>query len=886
MKISALGQKLGTTTKASTQKLTNVGKRVGKTPARFQFDIILRSIHGLKSNAIYFIKWTRGVRVARSVNISPTSTNAPISLSDKLSLLVSLFYDDSQQFDEKDSKISVVRILTNERGKTEERTVAKTHFDLSQYAGMPSKNTPTKFALSDTVSLELVIGCKYIGAGDNTTGDDDTSSLSGLSYANSSTVDSRSIADDLADLDDLDDLLDGDDEIDQSSTLRTMTLSKSQMTNSSEKPMPRSSSSAQSNKKFLPSFKSFSNSKTGQMERSKTTDGLNSHESAPLGKPRVSFKGVVSESAHANDQRECDELRTENEVLKTRLKEEQEKLKSSTASQALLEQEIERLRNEQNHDSHANVPTRRGSSTSTEVDAQLKKENAQLKRQIAELQIQVKRLSTENEIYQARDKSEMMMSLQRVQDELFRENSQLRKENEGLAAELEEMEEKMETLEYNQSRSTSQRIGQSASSQSNLEMLVESKDSEIMELQARIRQVEIERDASTKALKEARASQTSSRRERELEVENDRLVSENAKLEAGRTQIEASLAAKARALDDLRTKHNELQKSTEQSRRLIASGNNTSSDSTASRARTLQLEKEVQRLNTKLAGYENGKGSTQNNTEDVESLKSALEKSNAVNRSLSSQLEEQNIELEQLHRDLDRHRRSVASSSASISEREKEHQMQLEELREERARAERRSERLRKDAEAERDEALEALENIRKQRNAQVTALREELDSALQNRAAVESRATSERIERLENELTMSNRERKQLKLDLEARQQLVEESRNELTKVRMELGNVRFELSQRNADMARTSGITSSEDNVVQQLVEAKLRMADMEEENTRYKNIIQKMNKGNASEAQRRIAEHASKLEVRLTEANSKIDTLQLRIAKLSMR
>ncbi|KAK1863820.1 hypothetical protein I4F81_006374 [Pyropia yezoensis] len=111
-----------------------------------------------------------GGRASRSSATSPGRVNGsgpPAGLS-------------ASAFDSKDAKLSLVRVAV---GKKTEATVGKVHFNLAEFARMPSGDTPTTLRLSEKASVELVIGCVYVPSKGRASrkGSDDSSRLSGLS---------------------------------------------------------------------------------------------------------------------------------------------------------------------------------------------------------------------------------------------------------------------------------------------------------------------------------------------------------------------------------------------------------------------------------------------------------------------------------------------------------------------------------------------------------------------------------------------------------------------------------------------------------------------------------------------------------------------------------
>jgi len=178
-------------------------RRTAKASARFQFDITIDKVLGTRPGNTYYIKWVRGAKLASTKHKEAiplhTRTGLPFEL-EKLSLLVSLYRDaDSKSFDEKDSKISLVAV--NNATKAE-RTIAKAHFNLADFAGVPSASTTKAFKLSEKVTVKTLIEARFIKSGRSGPGSAGASSaLSGMTG-----VSGRSSNDDDDDGDDFDDL--------------------------------------------------------------------------------------------------------------------------------------------------------------------------------------------------------------------------------------------------------------------------------------------------------------------------------------------------------------------------------------------------------------------------------------------------------------------------------------------------------------------------------------------------------------------------------------------------------------------------------------------------------------------------------------------------------
>eukprot|EP00168_Porphyra_purpurea_P012981 TRINITY_DN3491_c0_g1_i2.p1 TRINITY_DN3491_c0_g1~~TRINITY_DN3491_c0_g1_i2.p1 ORF type:complete len:533 (-),score=199.14 TRINITY_DN3491_c0_g1_i2:1764-3362(-) len=141
----------------------------GKTAAKFQFDVTVASVTGVKEGNTYFIKWSRGVKVAstkpRTADKGAAKKGGPGQpVHEKLSLLCTLFRDGgiakSTAFEEKEAKLSLISVAPGKKGS--EKTVAKTHFNLAAFAGIPSASERKVFALSDRVAVTAVVDCKFL----------------------------------------------------------------------------------------------------------------------------------------------------------------------------------------------------------------------------------------------------------------------------------------------------------------------------------------------------------------------------------------------------------------------------------------------------------------------------------------------------------------------------------------------------------------------------------------------------------------------------------------------------------------------------------------------------------------------------------------------------
>jgi len=180
----------------------------GKTASKFQFDVTVASVTGVKEGNTYVIKWSRGVKVAstkpRTVDKGAAKKGGPGQpFNEKLSLLCTLFRDGgiakSTSFEEKEAKLSLISVTPGKKGS--EKTVAKTHFNLAAFAGVPSASERKVFSLSEKVSVTAVVDCKFLSNA-SSKGSYAGSAMSGLSGVTSLAGGSSSEEeDDFADLD-------------------------------------------------------------------------------------------------------------------------------------------------------------------------------------------------------------------------------------------------------------------------------------------------------------------------------------------------------------------------------------------------------------------------------------------------------------------------------------------------------------------------------------------------------------------------------------------------------------------------------------------------------------------------------------------------------------
>eukprot|EP00171_Calliarthron_tuberculosum_P009107 IDg9107t1 len=130
-------------------QLVRSASRRGKAASRFQFDISIDKVVGVKTGSTYYVKWARGVKVAATEHHTALKEHVRGGLlfnHEKISLLVTLYREgESRSFDEKDAKLSLIQVTQ----KKQERTIAKMHFNLADFAGVPSASATRTFKMND-----------------------------------------------------------------------------------------------------------------------------------------------------------------------------------------------------------------------------------------------------------------------------------------------------------------------------------------------------------------------------------------------------------------------------------------------------------------------------------------------------------------------------------------------------------------------------------------------------------------------------------------------------------------------------------------------------------------------------------------------------------------
>lgn len=166
---------------------------LGKEEVKFQFDINVRSAQGLPIGT-HAVKWTRG---AKFVCTDPVHTEnkplAAIEIDQKLSLLCTLYRgknSNSNTYEAKDSKLSLISIKD---GKKNGKTIAKTRFNLADFAGVPTGKTILK--LSNNISVDVNITSTFVRVSKGNA-NSIRSGLSGLSCSSGELENTELLADD------------------------------------------------------------------------------------------------------------------------------------------------------------------------------------------------------------------------------------------------------------------------------------------------------------------------------------------------------------------------------------------------------------------------------------------------------------------------------------------------------------------------------------------------------------------------------------------------------------------------------------------------------------------------------------------------------------------
>lgn len=167
---------------------------LGKEATKFQFDISIDRLHGLQTGP-HTMKWSRGAKVAytKPFQIDRKSVQK-LEVGQKLSLLCTLYrpkVGKNQNYDEKDSKLSLV---SYKDGKKNEKTIGKIHFNIAEYAGVPSAEASVKFKLNNKTHVEVTIACTFVQISNGT----GSSVGSGLSAMSRSSEESEPCNDDFA----------------------------------------------------------------------------------------------------------------------------------------------------------------------------------------------------------------------------------------------------------------------------------------------------------------------------------------------------------------------------------------------------------------------------------------------------------------------------------------------------------------------------------------------------------------------------------------------------------------------------------------------------------------------------------------------------------------
>mmetsp|Transcript_8494 Transcript_8494/g.25528 ORF Transcript_8494/g.25528 Transcript_8494/m.25528 type:complete len:783 (+) Transcript_8494:80-2428(+) len=215
-KLKAPGARVGMAAKGMTSKVATASKNVskgsshiGKEAFKFQFDLHVDTVYGLKEGT-YAVKWTRGTTVQATENkvVAKRDDGSGSAFGEKLTITGTMFRDKkSGEYDVKDSKVSILYF----KGGVE-KTIAKVHFDLKEYVGVPTLSKKALLQLSpDRYKVSVLITSTYLKAKSGGPGASSISSslASGISAASTAVEDMDDLSDldgDIGNMDDLDDL--------------------------------------------------------------------------------------------------------------------------------------------------------------------------------------------------------------------------------------------------------------------------------------------------------------------------------------------------------------------------------------------------------------------------------------------------------------------------------------------------------------------------------------------------------------------------------------------------------------------------------------------------------------------------------------------------------
>lgn len=165
------------------RSLLKASGHLGKEATKFQFDLTIEGVQGLHTGP-HTIKWTRGAKVAYTKPFQvERRSKENLLVGQKISLLCTLYRSKNRangtSYDAKDSKISLVSLKD---GKKNEKTIGKVHFNIAEYAGVPSAEASVKFKLNSKVRVEVRIACTFVQVSKGT-GSSVGSGLSGLTVS-------------------------------------------------------------------------------------------------------------------------------------------------------------------------------------------------------------------------------------------------------------------------------------------------------------------------------------------------------------------------------------------------------------------------------------------------------------------------------------------------------------------------------------------------------------------------------------------------------------------------------------------------------------------------------------------------------------------------------
>ncbi|CAN8076060.1 unnamed protein product [Agarophyton chilense] len=785
-------------------QLVRSASRRGKTSSRFQFDITVHRVDGVKPGLTYHVKWSRGVKVATTKPVSGTKESAQsgLSFNEKLSLLVTLYKEDGNKFDPKDAKLALIAV----NQKKQIRTAAKLHFDLSQYAGVPTASVQRVLKLSDKVSIHATIESRFLKSAGKRTGSAGASSaLSGVSARSSDDFD-----------DDFDDLAVDDvpePEVVTASAVRTKRtsppLTKSVAPKLASHPSPLSSSASPAN--AAPRDPDATATATANSTApissttnpSTTTTAAASPPPPPLrrARPATVRKEDVKALRAAEEHTRLSELHAENERLLSELQRFKAKRSNSEDKHRReLDQLRAQIRNEAGKANDADV---RCSSMQTTID-ELRKQNDDVSQRADAL---VSELS----------------ETRRSRDEF---NARCKK--------LSAAEEKCKQLSRDIDRLTvaMSQSGGSANDSSELEERLLSLRKEKEALEARIKGHE------SHALKVKDAYQSLTGMYNKLRDENMKMTKqvERQEKELLSRSVTTAVVPNSGAQDEVVELRAQLEEALQQ-----VSDEKSNKES---------LQSDYDRLDQQVRALQDRSAKT------IQELEESREETKTLYAS---------IEDIKSQRDAAMKRASQDGNTLSTELLKKELAGQTEEeKRELKERFEKEQSRLSKKTEELENEITVLREDIEYEKAEKVKA-REERDK-LRDHARLLERKTSQAAKQAD-ELHSVRRQLSTQQMRDKDQTDMITDLRAQVKQLQIDLGNVKVEEAEKPSSSIEDIG------EVLQELVAAKLALAQAEDDKLNLQFSMKKLRK-NERMTQQRLAAHASRLEVKLGQATEELE------------